>query len=959
VTEDSAGRLGVPGSFQEAFFRANELLADLEQRHEIGQPLGGFNIQAVEMSGFRWRLKEVSGRAESAETRRSAELADLRSVTELLGGWLARIGYPDGFVTEWATEIFSENDRDSDVDARSLRTALEQFLLQVDVTRDPSPLERSGGVVESLDRTKFMDPRGDRAELLGSRDKTVRIPGPVSKVGRYELQGELGRGGMGVVHKAWDPSLRRQVAVKILDVKDLNSTRVERFRREARLAARLSHPQIVTVHEVGEDRSVTGDPIYFIAMELIRGQGLDLAYGEMSFRERVECVMLVSRAVGYAHDHEVIHRDLKPANILLNQHGEPVVTDFGLAREVEGETHLTRTGAIMGTPSHMAPEQIVGDPSLIGKTTDVWALGVILYQMVCGRLPFLATHSMGTARLIQDEDPFPPRRVNQEISRDLEAIIFKALEKRPSSRYSDANQMANDLRRHLGGDSVEARRIRTAHVMMRWSWRRRATLIPLLLVFLVVFSGVFWGWRERRNYQAQTERALKATQDLLVRARSTSREEQKPRVLQSWVDQIVRVSRPEVVQYLLRPEFLSSASTWERFLVIAALGRIRDRTTEGPEGLDSVEKLCQILKTIDLEDDLDLAVEVARSLAQLGDPRAFEVMWNRRRDFSGRYSLFAEKSEAFLRELAAQGEGESRREWVDPVEKVLRKSVLVEGNERLAILDAGIQEFGQERRILLERAAYSYRHGHPKKALVDLDRLIEQDSEDLILRVRRAEILCRLLRFGEALEDIEQVKQKGLSARLDAHISCIRGEIFLELRKGEKAMDELNRSIQLDANRSKPFFLRGQVFFRMKRFDQARKDLSRSISIHPTDSALKVLGSTYIQLRNHGEALGAFRRLELMFPKSSLQTEMLLERGVAHLGMKDLPAALRDFEECVTALPSDHKRYWQAWQRLGIARTISGNVQGARQAFGQALQWAPPSRKAEVRKTSRTMLGGE
>ena len=252
-----------------------------------------------------------------------------------------------------------------------------------------------------------------------------------------------------------------------------------------------------------------------------------------------------------------------------------------------------------------------------------------------------------------------------------------------------------------------------------------------------------------------------------------------------------------------------------------------------------------------------------------------------------------------------------------------------------------------------------HRRGHSKKALVDLDRLIEQDSDSLILLVRRADILCLLQRFGEALEDLEQVKQRGLSARLDAHISCTRGEIFLERNKDEKAMDELNRSIQLDANRPKPFYLRGKVFFRTKRYDQARKDLLRSISIYPTDSALMVLGSTYIKLQNYREALGVFNRLELMFPKTLLRSELLLERGVAHLGVKDLPAALRDWEKCVTVISTDHQRYWQAWQFLGFARAMSGNIPAAREAFGQALQWAPPSRKAEVRKTSKTLLGGK
>ena len=230
--------------------------------------------------------------------------------------------------------------------------------------------------------------------------------------GRYEIVRELGRGGMAVVYEAFDPDLRRTVAVKVLERGDR-----DRLHREAAAAARLNHPTIVTVQEVGPD---------FIGMERVEGRTLAEAMGSLSLRERLAVLEKIARAVAHAHAQGVVHRDLKPGNILLEPGGRPVITDFGLAR-IAGDEDLTRTGSVVGTPHYMAPEQVRGDVRATGPATDVWALGVILHEMVSDRRPFEGQTALAVYDAIVREEPGP-------LPGDLGAVAAAALEKDPSRR---------------------------------------------------------------------------------------------------------------------------------------------------------------------------------------------------------------------------------------------------------------------------------------------------------------------------------------------------------------------------------------------------------------------------------------------------------------------------------------------------------------------------------------------
>jgi predicted Ser/Thr protein kinase len=269
---------------------------------------------------------------------------------------------------------------------------------------------------------------------------------------KYETAILLGKGAMGEVYKAFDPVLQRFVALKYLRKDDPGLA--ERLLREARLQARVEHEMVCKVYEVGTDE---GRP--FIAMQFIEGRTLEQAAADMTLGEKMQVVRDVAEAVHAAHETGLIHRDLKPQNIMVERRADgtwrPHVLDFGLARESEA-SGLTASGAIVGTPPYMAPEQARGDLPGLDRRTDVYALGAVLYRLVTGRPPFEGGHLDVAMRVIHTE-PVPPRRVDPTLPVDIEAIVLKCLEKDRDRRYPTAQALARDLQRFLDGEAVEAR----------------------------------------------------------------------------------------------------------------------------------------------------------------------------------------------------------------------------------------------------------------------------------------------------------------------------------------------------------------------------------------------------------------------------------------------------------------------------------------------------------------------
>src|SRR5881398_1885000 len=326
-------------------------------------------------------------------------------------------------------------------------------------------------------------------DVAPTSQKTARAAELLGELGDYELLDEIGRGGQGVVFRARQKSLNRIVALKVISLGQWASkAHLRRFRLEAEAAAKLEHPGIVPIHEVGER-----DGSCYFSMKFIEGGQLDevAKHEPMLIRHAAELIVKVARTVHYAHEHGILHRDIKPGNILLDAKGEPHLTDFGLARLVESESSVTRTLEVLGTPSYMAPEQALGENAAVSSATDVYGLGAVLYQLLTGQPPFAGGTTYETIKLLLDTEPRQPRLLNPKIDRDLSTICLKCLEKDPKRRYSSALALAEDLGRWLKHEPILARRI---GILTRGKkWVRRNPTSALLAASLIALAAAA-GW---------------------------------------------------------------------------------------------------------------------------------------------------------------------------------------------------------------------------------------------------------------------------------------------------------------------------------------------------------------------------------------------------------------------------------------------------------------------------------
>ena len=392
------------------------------------------------------------------------------------------------------------------------------------------------------------------ANVAGSSELQATVDsapqdGPLLKLdlpcrfGDYELLEEIGRGGMGIVYRARQVSLNREVALKMILRGQLASdVDRHRFQAEAEAAARLDHPGIVPVYEV---RELDGQP--YFSMKYVKGCTLSqlLSAGPMPAEEAARLLANVARAIHYAHRQGVLHRDLKPSNILIDDEGQPHVTDFGLAKRVGQAESLTRTGAVLGTPAYMAPEQAAGARGEVGPASDVFSLGSILYHMLTGRPPFQAASPVDTVLMLLEQEVVPPRVLNPKADRDLEMIAMRCLQKPIDLRYDGAAGLADDLEAFLKDEPIVARSGRFGQVLAQmfrethhaiilenwgllWMWHSLALFtacaltnalelfgvdnrwyyIGLWTLGLWIWGGVFWWLRRRMGPVTFVERQI-------------------------------------------------------------------------------------------------------------------------------------------------------------------------------------------------------------------------------------------------------------------------------------------------------------------------------------------------------------------------------------------------------------------------------------------------------------------
>src|ERR1051326_1693765 len=351
--------------------------------------------------------------------------------------------------------------------------------------------------------------------LSGQPPKPENQPAHHRRFGDYELLEEIARGGMGVVYKARQTSLDRIVAIKmILSGQFASPTEVQRFRAEAKAAAALQHPGIVAIHEVGEQEGQL-----FFSMDYVQGQNLAQAIQDRPFppARAAQCVKAIAEAIQYAHERGILHRDLKPSNVLIDDQGQPHVTDFGVAKRLESksesrspksEIDLTLTGQVLGSPNSLPPEQAADKQRALSPASDVYSLRAILYHILTGRPPFLADSLPGTLRLLTEAEPVGPRLLEPSVPVDLETICLKCLDKEPGRRYATAQELSEELSRFLCDQPIQARPLNRAEKL--WRWRRRhpavaglTALAGLLLIGIALVSVVSALRLNRANQDAR------------------------------------------------------------------------------------------------------------------------------------------------------------------------------------------------------------------------------------------------------------------------------------------------------------------------------------------------------------------------------------------------------------------------------------------------------------------------
>jgi serine/threonine-protein kinase len=380
-----------------------------------------------------------------------------------------------------------------------LGDAIAEYLRAADSGR---PLDRS----EFLSR--YPDLESELSAFFANHDEAQRLSQPLralavsgetgrpgASFGTYEIQGEIARGGMGVIYRARQAGLNRTVALKMIRAGRLATEEdIERFQTEAKAAASLSHPSIVPIYDFGQ---IEGQ--HFYTMELIDGETLDRLDRDFFShpRDAAALLALVARAVHHAHQRRIIHRDLKPSNILVDEAGQPHITDFGLAIRAESGDRLTESNVLLGTLPYMAPEQLSGKEQPLTTAVDTWSLGVILYELLTGKRPFQGKNQIDTLERIRSQNPASIRGQNFRVARDLEAIVLKCLEKEPERRYGSILGLARDLERWLKGEPIEARPVH--RVVRAWSWCRRnpagaglAGGAALVAVCVALGSAFYW-----------------------------------------------------------------------------------------------------------------------------------------------------------------------------------------------------------------------------------------------------------------------------------------------------------------------------------------------------------------------------------------------------------------------------------------------------------------------------------
>jgi tetratricopeptide (TPR) repeat protein len=746
-------------------------------------------------------------------------------------------------------------------------------------------------------------------------------------VGKFVRVHAIGAGGMGEVWSAWDTELRRWVALKFLNSK--NRDEVLRFEREAQTAAKLSHPNIAAVYAVGEEGGRN-----YIALQLVRGRTLAV-FPRDDRRVLVEFLRQAALAVHYAHGEGVVHRDLKPHNLMvegdLTRRSDPAefriyVMDFGLAKQAAGESSLSVSGTVLGTPSYMPPEQARGLMTAVNARSDVYSLGATLYEILTDRPPFKHENVYEILKKVVEEEPKPPRKLNPSVDADLETVVLKCLEKDPERRYASARELAEDLGRYLKGEPVLARPASVAYRLRKWVERRKAlaaavasAVLAGIAIAAIVVGGAAERAREARELGAEASRAFAGrdwsrTNELLgrylalrpgdasARQRKAVCEKELERLRKEAESKVAAMEAAALCQKALanvkegktlwrvrtaRPE------QWEKFFA-EAHGFVREALARDASLAGSHFTLGEILEAQGKWTEAVAAYDRTLEL-----DAAFAEAWQRRGICY--LELF---SEALM-----DAQWRSRRP--DQVLAILMAPGPRAVECRTKSLDS-LKKYSELRKEAAE--SIEYRYAQVAASIVQ-GRFVEADqaSDRLLAEVQTDERVWLL----KAASQIARMNFKGAAATLTKLIDDVapalwrpyffRGWIYLVSKDWDRALADCSRAVDLDSRQARIYGVRAAVFIEKNDYASARADYDKAIEHSPQwGFAWTARAGARLRL---GDAEGAVTDATRAMELEPTDSTAAMVRAQAKWRLSDRTAALDDASRAVKISPREPDTY--------------------------------------------------
>ncbi len=758
--------------------------------------------------------------------------------------------------------------------------------------------------------------------------------------GRYHIVSELGRGGMGVVYRAKDPQLQREIAIKMLLHEEEGSQEaVQRFEREARAAANLNHPNIVHIHDIG-----VVDGRHYFTMDFVDGSSLDEMLDDVRLptaatmrpaatipdsgpvpeplperptrqvaktRKRevvdkgIRILVQIARALHQAHAQGIIHRDLKPENILLTADGSPKLTDFGLAKEYrkneDGRKKMTVTGTVMGTPWYMSPEQAAGEIDRLGPASDIFSLGVILYELITGTRPFNEDTVPATLHAVMEKDPVPPRRVQPALHKDLQTVCLKSLAKEPYRRYHTAVAFAEDLERYLAGEPIAARPTSLTYLVWKRVQKHRyvASVVFAGVLALVLGGGAaLWGWSRYRD--ASTETADQRRARLLLeekQARRLKAEElcaEGKQKLDLVADPLAKRDFQEADRHLEEGlALLAKSIEVDRGYPEALLARARAQRLAGkPEpALRDVQEALALVPSHPEALYLRAVLRVERySGGILGDPSDAAIVEES--------TAKEEKAKALADlELLAKSEFRGLPGWA--ASHARGAKALLEGKPALAVEELG--------KVVAENAALwdvHFQTGLAHERLQEWEAARKCYSECLRRNPRHAPAWINRGRLMTSSEPEQAVRDftEGINLdRTNSRAWYCRGHVYFHMGKMKESLDDNDEAIGIDPTFAAAYNGRGLTLERLGKTDEAILDFGRAIQSEPNVAAYhRNRAALHLGKCHHEEAFADYEKVVSLEPRAASSYYL---RGIYWTHMKDLEKSLKDYTEALTLNP--------------------------------------------------------